>query len=124
MCSKDRWQGVKVDHNVCLYKLKDFWIPNAAMKQWHLDFWRPWQDLQLRQSYEIKPPTTMPRMTGIVTLNINDLVSKKLELLNFLTGARVGIMAIQETLPDINKYVLRVLGYQIYQQQKRNGWCY
>jgi hypothetical protein len=88
MCSKDRRQGVKVDHHVPLYKLKDLWIPNAATKQWRLDFWRPWRDLQLHRSYEIRPPTTMQNKTSIVTLNVNGFVGKRPELLNFLSGAK------------------------------------
>jgi hypothetical protein len=119
--ASQRRRGVKVNNHVPLCELGSLWIPNAATKKWRIDIWRPWRDRVLEEE-PIKHPHLSARMTRIATFNVNGFIGKRPEILDLLAAGRIGILAMQETLLDRNRYALTVPGYKVYERPKKLGF--
>lgn len=80
---------------------------------WRMDYYRPWRDRQdlgklKGASTARKPPST------IVTLNINGLNKRQLQLADLLSREAVAVCALQETLVNSQQYPIRMTGYNTF----------
>jgi hypothetical protein len=92
--SQQRRLGTRKDVRMPLYELSSYWKPNKEMSRWRLDVFRPWRDRTL----EYLPPKTVkicPINDGFATLNVNGLIGKQPDFIDFLHLQRLGFVAIQ-----------------------------
>lgn len=112
-----RRNGTRVDHKYPLRELLNIWHPNNRTRHWRIDVYRSWRERE--HSFKAPRCTRLERpRKGIATFNVNGIGQKKLELQNFLKQRNIGVLAIQETLVDKNKYALCLPGYDIYERSK------
>lgn len=119
--SKQRRLGVRKDLRMPLYDLSSYWKPNKEISRWRLDVFRPWKDRALTYM----PPKTvrvLPMNDGFATFNVNGLIGKQSELVNFLYVQRMGFVAVQETLMSRDHYRLQMAGYEVFTKPKVKGF--
>ncbi|KAF9229942.1 hypothetical protein BU15DRAFT_69620, partial [Melanogaster broomeanus] len=117
LTAKQRRVGTMENYKYPLYKLAWLWMPNAQTSHWRIDVHKTWRDRRIHRIPEKKQDAIRtPRAIG--TLNINGMGAKRPELINFLKTADIGILAVQETLLDRNKYNFYLPGYEIYNRRK------
>jgi exonuclease III len=99
------------------------WVPEGVkrrarpLSQWRIDLWKGWRD---RPELKSTTTETIPQKHNhIVSLNINGLASKKLELIDLLEREQISICALQETLVSAKAYQVNIPGYVTYTQH----WC-
>lgn len=121
MTAAQRRKGTRHDYRYPLAKLSEFWIPNKEISSWRLDYYRQWRDRMIEPRQE-RPAVPTPRLLGLASLNVNGIHGKRSLFVNFLKAARIGIVAVQETLVGINDYRLHIPGYEVFSRAKRDSF--
>ncbi|KZP02930.1 hypothetical protein FIBSPDRAFT_1055557 [Athelia psychrophila] len=121
MTAAQRRTGTREDYRFPLAKLSEFWIPNKEISSWRLDYYRHWRDRTI-EPQRIRPVVSAPRLLGLASLNVNGIHGKLALFINFLKMARIGIVAVQETLVSINDYRLHIPGYEVFSRAKRDNF--
>lgn len=93
---------------------------SRAISLWRVDLWKDWRDRPERPNQT--NIDCIPRRNHIMTLNVNGLASKQLDVANLLLNEQISICALQETLVSERAYRVRFEGYTAYTQNWKDGF--
>lgn len=92
-----------------------------AISMWRMDMWKAWRDRPQRA--RIAPPP-MPKTyrDNLMTINVNGLKSKCMEVKHVLIEKEVSVCAMQETLMSPRAFQIHMPGYKSYVMHRKEGF--